>query len=135
MYVYVLGNKDVDLDNSPFLYLQDLIKDFPEIRFVEISVNSDFPEDAFLERTIFLFDTVRGIKKVSLLDETWIDKLTDMVRSTVHDFDIGFQLKYLKKLGKIDKILIIGLPYGQKVPYSSIHSTFKKLVAQDIQGS
>ena len=56
-------------------------------------------------------------------------------RNSVHDFDLGFQLKYLKKLGKLGKVTIIGLPQTGEIDYDSIHSILRKLVAQDMQGS
>jgi hypothetical protein len=55
--------------------------------------------------------------------------------SSVHDFDLGFQLLYLKKLGKLKNFLIIGIPMKGEINYLRIQSILRKLVAQDIQGS
>jgi hypothetical protein len=53
----------------------------------------------------------------------------------VHDFDLGFQLKYLQKIGKLGEVTIIGLPINKTPDYLRIQSILRKLVAQDIQGS
>jgi Ni,Fe-hydrogenase maturation factor len=137
MKVYVFGNIDVGVDNKPLLYLPLLKKDFPGINFVEIKPNQDLPfeNDVENEDTFYIFDTVEGLSEIKILDESSIDKLSRTANSSVHDYDLGFQLKYLKKLGKINKIKILGIPMNMDIPYNSFHSSFKKFVAQDIQGS
>ena len=75
------------------------------------------------------------ISKPELITEDKLDDLILSSSSTVHDYDLGFQLKYLKKLNKIGKVYIIGIPKDAEPDYDSIQSIFKKLVAQDMQGS
>ena len=72
-----------------------------------------------------------------MLEGDVLNRLLIPPRGSVHDFDLGFQLKYLRKLGKLGEVRIIGLPKGSsdRVDYRRIHSIFRKLVAQDIQGS
>jgi hypothetical protein len=41
--VYVFGNPDIDIDNKPFLYLENLKNDFPQIGFVTVKPNEDLP--------------------------------------------------------------------------------------------
>ena len=82
-----------------------------------------------------LIDTVVGLKEVELLTEKDLNKVVKMNRGTTHDYDLGFQLKYLKKLGKLKKVRIIGLPAGKKIDYERVRSILRKLVAQDMQGS
>ena len=82
-----------------------------------------------------ILDTVLGINKVSLIEDQDIEKLVLPPRNSVHDFDLSFQIKYLKKLGKLGKITLIGLPPTGNIDYLRIQSIFKKLVAQDMQGS
>jgi hypothetical protein len=53
----------------------------------------------------------------------------------VHDFDLAFQLRYLKKLGKLGEVTIIGIPQEGEIDYLRIQSIFRKLVAHDMQGS
>lgn len=136
MKIYVFGNEDVEIDNQPLKSLPELKKDFPDLTFVEVKPNQDLPIDAEAgEDVIYIVDTVDGLPDIKTLDETAIDKLSCTANSSVHDYDLGFQLKYLKKIGKINKIKILGIPMNKEISYSSFHSSFKKFVAQDIQGS
>ena len=82
---------------------------------------------------ITIIDVVKNIKYPVLIKD--ISRLRSRKITSLHDFDLGFQLKYLKKLGKLGNVTIIGLPMEKKIDYLRIQSIFKKLVAQDIQGS
>jgi hypothetical protein len=70
-----------------------------------------------------------------LVEGDEIDRLTLSPRGSVHDFDLAFQLRYLKKLGKLGKVTLIGIPQEGEVDHLLIKSIFRKLVAQDMQGS
>jgi hypothetical protein len=127
MIIYVFGNPDESSDNRVF----EIIKHFPQYNFEFIPPNADLPEISNLN----ILDTIYGLNKPTLLTEKNIDQLASSPRTTAHDYDLGFQLKYLRKLGKIDKVNIVGIPPEGDIDYDLIHSIFKKLVAQDIQGS
>ena len=104
-----------------------------DITFIYINPNEDLPfED---EKQVVILDTVQGIDNVELIGDEMLDKLIVSPRGSVHDFDLAFQLKYLKKLGKLGKVYIVGLPQGKNIDYLRIKSILRKLVAQDIQGS
>lgn len=131
--VYVFGNEDVTEDNHPFLLCEKLSSDFPELDFVKIAPNADLP---FADQEkVIIFDTIQGISTIRIFHEQDLKHLVLSPRTSVHDFDLGFQLKFLMKIGKLTHITLIGLPMGVDIPYDSIHETFKKLVAQDMQGS
>jgi len=55
----------------------------------------------------------------------------------MHDFDLAYNLKLLKKIGAIDSIKIIGVPMqiSDEDALYQIQSIFKKCAAQLIQGS
>ncbi|MCL4378705.1 MAG: hypothetical protein M1409_10100 [Actinobacteria bacterium] len=133
MKIYVFGNKDLNFDNAPFKVVKKLKGKIQNLEFIIVNPNEDLPfEDG---QDVVMVDTVLGINKVEIISDNDLDKLILGKSTTVHDFDLGFQLKYLKKLGKIGKVIIIGLPMNSKLDYSLIQSTLRKLVAQDIQGS
>jgi len=132
MKVYVFGNPDLDLDNRPFLVAENF-KDFPGIEFEFINPNEDLNLNP--QTQAIIIDTIFGLKKITLLSNSDIAKLIPPPRNTAHDYDLGFQLKYLQKLGRLPPIIIIGLPPTGFLNYDLIHSIFKKLVAQDIHGS
>lgn len=132
MKVYVFGNPDLTSDNRPFLVAQKF-KDFPNLEFEFINPNDDLNLNP--QTKAIILDTVVGLDQVNLLSNSDLDKLIPPPRTTAHDYDLGFQLKYLKKIGRLPPIIIIGLPQTGSLDYNLIHSIFKKLVAQDMQGS
>jgi Ni,Fe-hydrogenase maturation factor len=133
MKVYVFGNPDVKEDNTTYKVTDKIGETFPEIKFIDVKPNEDLP---FIEEDpVILLDVVEGIEKPELITEDHIENLILSSNTTVHDYDLGFQLKYLKKLNKIGKVYIIGIPKDSEPDYDSIQSIFKKLVAQDMQGS
>lgn len=133
MKVYVFGNEDLPDDNRALETANKLSADFDNVQFVRVKPNEDLPFAD--EERVIIMDTVYGIKNTEVLSSKDLDKLKLSPRASVHDFDLGWQLKYLKKLGKLGEVTIIGLPMKKEIDYSRVHSIFKKLVAQDIQGS
>ena len=133
MKVYVFGNQDMLEDSWAHKHTEKLSADFPKIKFIFIKPNEDLP---FVdEKQIVIMDAGEGISKARIFEDADPDKIKLSPRTSVHDFDLGFQLKYLKKIGKLGKITILGIPMTGDADYSSIHSMVKKLVAQDMQGS
>jgi Ni,Fe-hydrogenase maturation factor len=133
MKIYFFGNEDVPEDNAVFAVVEKLKTLNENIEFIFVKPNEDLP---FVEEdNVIILDTVAGIERVEEITEKDLDKLTIFSSLTVHDFDLGFQLQYLAKLGKLHRITIIGLPQGKVIDYERIQSILRKLVAQDIQGS
>ena len=133
MNVYVFGNPDVACDAAPFTILQKLIQDFPQLNFVVIQPNEDLP---FIgEENPLLLDTIYGISQPAVFSEGYLDAIRLSTSSSAHDFDLGFQLKYLKKIGKITHFSLIGIPAEKEINYDLIHSILRKLVAHDMHGS
>jgi hypothetical protein len=130
MTVYVFGNPDVDLDSAATTATKLLQKRLSHINFKFIPPNADVSFDTAHP---VILDVIADLKKITVL--TNLDQIIPPPRTTVHDFDLGFQLKYLKKIGQINGATIIGLPQNQKINYLRIQSILRKLVAQDIQGS
>jgi hypothetical protein len=149
MKIFVFGNPDLKFDKIPQKLIQKLEKDFNnQVIFEYVKPNEDLPFEN--SPNVVILDIIRHLKIPKLLNETHINNILEGPRTSVHDFDLGFQLKYLLKLGKLQKVSIIGIPMSYAIeensestckesekalPYSSIHSIVKKLVAQDIQGS
>jgi hypothetical protein len=130
MKVYVFGNPDVESDSAAVKAAKYLKNKVPEVKFEFTTPNSDLIFDN--TRPVIL-DTIQGIKKITIVKNP--DHLILPPRNSVHDFDLGFQLRYLKKMGMIKDALIIGVPTGKKINYFRIQSILRKLVAQDMQGS
>jgi hypothetical protein len=130
MKIYVLGNEEEEKDRQAIEAVKHL-KNFKRVDFIFIKPNEDLPP----EKILTLIDTVVGLPEVTLLTEKDLGKVAQMTRGTTHDYDLGFQLKYLIKLGKLKKVRIIGLPLGEEIDYERVQSILRKLVAQDMQGS
>lgn len=133
MKVYVFGNEDLAKDKRAFDVVKKLEGKINNIKFVNVKPNEDVP---FIdEKFVVILDVIQEIKSVVEVSDKEFDKLILPPRSSVHDFDLGFQLKYLKKIGKLGVVTIIGLPMEGKIDYFLIQSILRKLVAQEMQGS
>jgi Ni,Fe-hydrogenase maturation factor len=133
MKVYVFGNAYIAGDGRAVQLARELEGDIEGISFVFVTPNEDLP---FVdEGHVVILDTVQGIKEVTLLEGDITDRLILSPLGSVHDFDLAFQLRYLKKLNRLGEVTIIGVPQVGKEDYLSIQSILRKLVAQDMQGS
>lgn len=56
---------------------------------------------------VYILDVVKNLKETKLLS---IRDLKTKSLYTMHDFDLAFNLKIMKKLGEIQDIKIIGIP-------------------------
>lgn len=134
MTVYVFGNEDQTVDNLAITVAKKLCSYLKgQVTFELIQPNEDLPFSN--GQDVVILDVVDGIENVKILTATEIGQLKLSPRFSAHDFDLGLQLKYLKKLGRLGKVTIVGLPMSKEIDYLSVHSIFKKLVAQDMQGS
>lgn len=113
MLLYVFGNPDIPEDAVAFDVADELSHADPQLLVHPIGLNEDLPVD-MLNQAVIL-DVVMGIDTETLITEQDIDKIISPPRDTAHDYDLGFQLKYLKKIHLLDRCWIIGLPYGKKV--------------------
>ena len=133
MKVYVFGNEDVPEDRRAIEVAEKLAEALEDVSFVPVKPNEDVPFAN--ERRVVVLDTVQGIRDLTLIEEENIDGLVLSPRGSVHDFDLAFQLRYLKKIGKLGKVTIVGIPQEGEVDYLRIQSILRKLVAHDMQGS
>ena len=104
MKVYVVGNLLVKQDSLPIRLLPKLKRELPNIDFVEFDPTEDFPK----EKQLIIVDTVLDIKRVILLKD--INKIQLNKVCSLHDFDMGYNLKLMKKFKLIDNVWIIGVP-------------------------
>ena len=94
-----------------------------DIAFVFVNPNEDVPSAN--ERRVRILDTVQKSQNVALVEGDGIDGLILSPHGSVHDFDLAFQLRYLRKLNKLGKVTIIGTPQEGAVDYLSIQSIFR----------
>lgn len=105
--IYIFGNPLLKEDNLPVRLMPKLKKKFPQINFELKDPSENLnPKNGKL----CIIDTVKGISKVTLfrnLDEFETEKIYSL-----HDFDLGLNLKLLRKIGKLKEVLIFGVPNG-----------------------
>ena len=107
MKIYIFGNPLIESDSLPLKLLPKLKKEFADIDFVVSDPNEDpFEEDA----APIIIDTVVGITDVVVLNLR--DLAAPQGKISPHDYDLGMYLLLKKKLGQIQKAVILGLPAG-----------------------
>jgi len=124
MKIYVFGNPDL-AEDAVALNIANQLKPFrPDLEWIEVGLNQDLP---FADQSeVWILDVVMGIDQVTLIDQSQLDQVKAPPRTSVHDYDLGFQLKLLKKLGHLGQVTIIGLPYGQSFGLEAILSKLPK---------
>lgn len=104
--VLVFGNKLVKKDNLPLKLIPHLEKEFPEIEFKEFDSVEDLQNEGSL---IYIIDSVENIENVTIIYN--IDQIEISNNFyTIHDLDLGYMLKLMKKVNMIDKVIIFGIP-------------------------
>ena len=101
----IFGNPLVDVDSLPLRLIGKLRKEFPLVTFNEFDPSENLEQEG---RDLDIIDTVEGIDRVMLLTD--IDSIRTSRVLSLHDFDLGYSLKLLKKLGHIDSVRIFGVP-------------------------
>jgi len=108
MKIYVFGNQLIDEDSVPLKISPKLKKIFPDIKFIQVDPNENFPDAN--EKDLVIIDTVKGLKKICLIQFSDLEMIKKSPVSP-HDYDLLFHLQLLMKLGKVNSVMIIGLPY------------------------
>ena len=103
--VLVFGNPMVERDSLPLRLLGKLRKKFPELEFEEFDPSENLENEG---RELSIIDSVEGIKRVTLITD--IDRIKTSKIYSMHDFDLGYGLKLLKKLDYLDSVKIFGVP-------------------------
>ncbi len=105
MKILVFGNLLVKKDSLPLRILPKLKKKFKDIEFKDIDATEELQAEG---RDLVILDAVEGIDKVMIIEN--IDQIKQSKVYSLHDFDLGYNLKLLKKMKLIDSAKIIGVP-------------------------
>ncbi len=103
--ILVFGNPLVPEDSTPLRILPELRKAFPDLEFKELDAAEQVEDEG---RELAIIDSVSGIGKIEMIED--LDSIRMQKIYTMHDFDLGITLKLLKRMGKIDSVLIFGVP-------------------------
>ena len=91
--IHIFGNPLLDFDNLPIKLAPKLQKLFPKIDFVIADPNENLEP---INKELIIIDTIEDIKKVTLIND--LEKLQINKAYSLHDFDLAFNLKLLKKI-------------------------------------
>jgi Ni,Fe-hydrogenase maturation factor len=106
--ILVFGSQIEECDALPLKLMPSLQKDFPQIEFIECDPNEEI---AKFGKKLTILDTVQGIGKVELIiGLNQLEKIQIEKKVSMHDFDLAFLLKLLKKMKLLEEITIIGIP-------------------------
>ena len=104
--ILVFGNPLVDKDKLPLELIPYLTKRFPEIEFKEFDSIEDLQNEG---PVIYIIDSVQNIENVTILYNIDQIEISNSLY-TIHDLDLGYMLKLMKKVHMIDKVIIFGIP-------------------------
>lgn len=123
MKIYIAGNKLYNKDNLPLRILPLLKKEFPSIIFEELDPSENLPSE-----DLTIIDTVIGIKGVKTFSD--LESFSLQKIYSPHDYDFLFDLKLNKKLGKVRKVMIIGVSpdLKEREAFLKIKNEIKKLL-------
>lgn len=118
--VLVLGNPIEKSDRFAVKLLPSLRKKFPLLDFIHFDPTEELPQN-IIDEELIIIDTVVELTKVTKFKD--LNQWAISPRVTVHDYDLPLSLGILKKLGKIKKVTIIGIPAK-----GGTHKSFKEVV-------
>jgi hypothetical protein len=114
--IFVFGNPDLPMDSFPLRILPELRATFSNSSTTKIG-SSDFKvefvvvdpnEEWEVPEELVVLDTVVGLKNVVVFED--LEKFIPAPNISMHDFDALANLRFLKKLGKIKRVQVIGVP-------------------------
>ncbi|MFH1183290.1 MAG: hypothetical protein V1690_03440 [Candidatus Moraniibacteriota bacterium] len=112
--IYVFGNPLLDFDSLPIKLVPKLRKKFPRINFVIADPNENLKPE---KGKLYIIDTMKVVSgQWSVVSENKIQVIEDLDKIlldkiySAHDFDLGFNLKLLQKIGELKWVVIFGVP-------------------------
>lgn len=122
--ILVFGNPLVEKDSIPLKLLEKLRKEFPDIQFKEFDTVEDLQNEG---RNLIILDAVERIDRVKIIKN--IEDLATKKICSLHDFDLAYSLKLMKKMNKINNVLIIGIPMKIKIQdaFDQVKSVIKSI--------
>lgn len=103
--IYIFGNPLLSFDSLPIKLKPELEKLFSNINFQIADPNENIKP---INKELIIIDTALNINEVRILTD--IDKIELEQKYSAHDFDLGLNLKILKKIGQLKKTTIFCVP-------------------------
>jgi len=118
--ILVFGNPLIKKDEISLKLIRKLREIFPKIEFIEMDPTEEIQKYG---REIIIIDAVENVRKVTLIDffsSEDFEKIKLNNNYSLHDFDLGYNLRLLKKMKLIDRVKIIGIPIKNKENFSEL---------------
>lgn len=112
--VFVFGNPLVEKDCLALKVAERLKGKVKGVEFEAVESLDDVKKSG----NLCIMDVVFGIEKVQWIEG--LDALGARQPVSLHDFDLAMELKLLKKIGKIGKVKIIGIPAGMELEKAAV---------------
>ena len=112
MKILVFGNMLVEKDNLVLKLLPRLRESFPETEFKEMDGVEDLHKEGKELIILDAVDVLKGVKVFEFCSLEDFDKVEVGGSCSMHDFDLGYNLKLLKKVGLIDSARVVGVGGG-----------------------
>lgn len=124
MRILILGNPLVEIDSLPLRILDRLKENFPKIIFQEFDPTENLES---FGRNLIIIDSAICLMEVKLIQD--LDQIYDEKKFSMHDYDLGINLKLLKKLHLIDSIKIIAIPstYSEEKAFLEVSKIISSL--------
>ncbi len=121
MRVLVFGNPVAKVDSAAVKIAGKLEGEMPGMQFVRFDTAEDLEKEG---KELVILDAVVGLAKPRVISLEELEISSNPL--SLHGFDLGWNLLLLKKLGKLEKAVIIGVPAKQ--PYTKNVAAVKKLL-------
>jgi len=109
MKILIFGNPLVPQDSLAINLIPKLQEQFPSKEFLHLDPTENLEQYG---KHLTIIDVVHGIKEPIIITNP--DKLSTQKISSMHDFDLTYNLKLLIQAKKIQTVKILGLPYDMK---------------------
>jgi len=121
--IYVFGNPLLEEDSLALKIAKKLEKGFPSLSFIHHD-----PNEEIKEKDLVVLDVALGIKQVTLI--TNLDQFETEQKVSLHDYDVAFSLKLMKKIGLIKTVKIIAIPmnYSEKKAYEEVKEQIETIL-------
>ncbi|HET7345405.1 MAG TPA: hypothetical protein VFJ05_06005 [Nitrososphaeraceae archaeon] len=103
--ILIFGNPIVKRDRIALVLAQNLRKEFPQIQFKEFDAVEDLQKEG---QSLYIIDAVDGVNDVTVITD--VNSIIVNKIYSVHDFDLGYYLKLLKKMDMIKQVVIFCIP-------------------------
>ena len=129
MKILIFGNPLVEKDNLPLKFLPQLEQQLPNLEFIHLDPTEELQNYG---PNLTIIDTAENLAHTKLLTLSTpedFNKLLNPKLYSMHDFDLGYNLKLLKKMGKIDRVRIICVPLeNNKEIFEDVKRILKEII-------